>query len=222
MRKIAYLTLMVLMSIILASTIAFGMDIAQKKDILAAHNRYRAEVNVTPLAWSDNLSAQAQKCADYNAATFLPSGRQKHCRTQGFGQNIALSTSSLHLNLTQMVDAWGSEKKNFLNGLYPSVSATGAPDAVSHYTQMIWQNTSEVGCGKASANGYEILVCDYSPQGNIDETMVYSPKQPKPVAVSEANLYKSFRTDYSGMPTRNILINTVLNRPVGCYPPSPV
>ena len=50
MQKIAYLTLLVLMSIILASTIAFGMDIAQKKDILAAHNRYRAEVIVTPLA----------------------------------------------------------------------------------------------------------------------------------------------------------------------------
>ena len=60
------------MSIILASMIAFGMDIAQKTDILAAHNRYRAEVNVTPLAWSDNRSAQAQKCADYNAALFCP------------------------------------------------------------------------------------------------------------------------------------------------------
>jgi len=222
MRKIAYLTLMVLMSIILASTIAFGMDIAQKKDILAAHNRYRAEVNVTPLAWSDNLSAQSQKCADYNAANFLPSGRQKHCRTQGFGQNIALSASSLHLNLTQMVDAWGSEKKNFLNGLYPSVSATGAPDAVSHYTQMIWQDTNEVGCGKASANGYEILVCDYSPQGNMDNMVVYSPARPQAVAVSEANSYKNLRLGYSGIAARNILINTVLNRPTGCYPPSPV
>ena len=222
MQKIAYLTLLVLMSIILASTIAFGMDIAQKKDILAAHNRYRAEVNVTPLAWSDNLSSQAQKCADYNAANSLPSGRQKHCRTPGFGQNIALSTTSLHLSLIQMVDAWGSEKKNFLNGRYPSVSATGSPDAVSHYTQMIWQNTSEVGCGKASANGYEILVCDYSPQGNIDETMVYSPEWPAPVSVREANLYKSLRTGDSRMPARNILIDTVLNRPTGCYPPSPV
>ena len=210
------------MSIILASTIAFGMDIAQKKDILAAHNRYRAEVNVTPLAWSDNLSSQAQKCADYNAANSLPSGRQKHCRTPGFGQNIALSTTSLNLSLIQMVDAWGSEKKNFLNGRYPSVSATGSPDAVSHYTQMIWQNTSEVGCGKASANGYEILVCDYSPQGNIDETMVYSPEWPAPVSVREANLYKSLRTGDSRMPARNILIDTVLNRPTGCYPPSPV
>jgi hypothetical protein len=166
---------------------ATGLSIIEGKEILAVHNRYRAEVNVTPLNWSENLSAQAQKCADYNAANFLPSGRQKHCRTPGFGQNIALATTALHLNLTQMVDAWGNEKRNFLNGIYPSVSATGAPDAVSHYTQMIWQNTSEVGCGKATTNGYEILVCDYSPQGNIDDTRVYSPARPQPVAVSEVN-----------------------------------
>jgi hypothetical protein len=222
MRKIVLLTLLVLLFVTIASTISVGLNSAEEKEILAAQNRYREEVNVTPLIWSENLSLQAQKCADYNAANFLPSGRQKHCRTPGFGQNIALSTTSLHLSLIQMVDAWGSEKKNFLNGRYPSVSATGSPDAVSHYTQMIWQNTSEVGCGKASANGYEILVCDYSPQGNIDETMVYSPERPAPVSVREANLYKSLRTGDSRMPARNILIDTVLNRPTGCYPPSPV
>jgi hypothetical protein len=222
MRKIVLLTLLVLLFVTIASTISVGLNSAEEKEILAAQNRYREEVNVTPLIWSENLSLQAQKCADYNAANFLPSGRQKHCRTPGFGQNIALSTTSLHLSLIQMVDAWGSEKKNFLNGRYPSVSATGSPDAVSHYTQMIWQNTSEVGCGKASANGYEILVCDYSPQGNIDETMVYSPERPAPVSVREANLYKSLRTGDSRMPARNILIDSVLNRPTGCYPPSPV
>jgi len=199
-----------------------GLSINEGKETLSAQNRYRAEVNVTPLKWSENLSAQAQKCADYNAANFLPLGRQKHCRTPGFGQNIAMANSNLHLNLTQMVDAWGNEKRNFLNGEYPSVSTTGSPGEVSHYTQMIWQNTSEVGCGEANANGYNILVCDYSPQGNIDGTVVYSPKPPQVVVVNESNPYKNLRTDYSGMPIRNVLIDTVLNRPVSCYLPSPV
>jgi hypothetical protein len=222
MQKRAFLALLVLLSGLFISISAAELSIIEEKEILAAQNRYRAEVNVAPLNWSDNLSAQAQKCADYNAANFLPTGQQKHCRTPGFGQNIALATTSLHLNLTQMVGAWGNEKRNFLNGVYPSVSGTGSPDAVSHYTQMIWQDTREVGCGKANASGYEILVCDYSPQGNIDGTMVYSPKLPQTVALSDSNLYKTFRTDYSGMPTRNVLVNTVLNRPVSCYPPSPV
>ena len=133
-----------------------------------------------------------------------------------------MANSNLHLTLTQMVDAWGNEKRNFLNGEYPSVSATGSPGEVSHYTQIIWQNTSEVGCGVASAGGYNILVCDYSPQGNIDGTVVYSPKPPHVVVVNESNPYKNLRKDYSGMPARNVLIDTVLNRPVSCYLPSPV
>ncbi len=199
-----------------------GLSTNEGKEALAAQNRYRAEVNITPLKWSENLSAQAQKCADYNAANFLPLGQQKHCRTPGFGQNIAMANSNLHLNLTQMVDAWGNEKRNFLNGEYPSVSATGSPGDVSHYTQMIWQNTSEVGCGEANASGYNILVCDYSPLGNIDGTVVYSPKPPQVVVVRESNPYKNLRADYSGMPVRNVLIDTVLNRPVSCYLPSPV
>ena len=222
MQKKVLLVLLVLMSGLCTSISAIGLSIKEGNEILAAHNRYRAELNVTPLQWSENLSAQAQKCADYNAANFLPLGKQRHCRTPGFGQNIAMSTSSLHLSLTQMVDAWGNEKRNFLNGEYPSVSATGSPDAVSHYTQMVWQNTSEVGCGEASASGHNILVCDYSPQGNINGNVVYSPKLPQIAVVNETNLYKNLRTGYSGMPARNVLINTVLNRPVSCYFPSAV
>jgi hypothetical protein len=182
----------------------------EKQEILAAQNRYRAEVNVTPLAWSDNLSAQAQKCADFNAAKFLKQGTMKHCPTPGFGQNIAQATASSHLTLTQMVDQWGNEKRYFINGGFPSVSSTGSPAAVGHYTQMIWQNSSEVGCGEASAGGNNLLVCDYSPQGNINGTVVYAPPRPPTVLIQATNTY-------SGWSQRNILSNTVLNRPVSCY-----
>lgn len=114
-----------------------------------------AEVNVTPLTWSDNISTQ---CADYNAAKFLAQGLMKHCPTHGFGQNMAQATARSHLTLPQIVDLWGNEKRYFINGMFPSVSSTGSPAAVSHYTAMIWQNTSEVGCGEASARGNTNLV----------------------------------------------------------------
>jgi len=90
-----------------------GLSINEGKEALAAQNRYRAEVNITLLKWSENLSAQAQKYADYNAANFLSSGQQKHCRTPGFGQNIAMANSNLHLTLTQMVDAWAMKSAIF-------------------------------------------------------------------------------------------------------------
>jgi hypothetical protein len=222
MQDRAFLMLLVVLSGLFISTSGAGLGFSEKQEILAAQNRYRSEANISPLIWSENLSIQAQRCADYNAANFLPLGRQKHCPTPGSGQNIARATSGLHFNLTQLVDLWGNEKRYFLNGEYPSVSSTGAPDAVSHYTQMIWQETREVGCGKANASGYDILVCDYSPRGNINGTAVYSPQRPSTIAAGSTNEYKSLRTAFSAMPKRNILINTVFNRPVSCYSQSPV
>lgn len=217
MHKKKILILLFMLSALLVATVEAQLNANEKQEILAAQNRYRAEVNVTALKWSENLSLQAQECADYNAANFLPQGKQKHCPKSGFGQNIALATSSLHRTLTQMVDQWGEEKRNFINGEYPSVSATGSPGAVSHYTQIIWQETAEVGCGKANSSGYEILVCDYRSQGNINGTAVYAPPRPRAVEVSATNQYKTLTNTSAKMPKRNIIINTVFNRPVFCY-----
>jgi hypothetical protein len=43
--------------------------------------------------------------------------------------------------------------------------APGAP-MIGHYTQMVWKNTKEVGCGTASNDNLVVLVCRYSPSGN--------------------------------------------------------
>jgi len=222
MHKKKILVLLFILSAVLVATVEAELKSNEKQEILAAQNRYRAEINVTALNWSENLSQQAQACADYNAANFLPLGKQKHCPKSGFGQNIALASLSLHRTLTQMVDQWGEEKRNFINGVYPSVSATGSPGAVSHYTQIIWQETEEVGCAKANSSKYEILVCDYSPQGNINGTAVYAPERPKAVELGATNQYKTLTNNFAKMPARNIIINTVFNRPVNCYSISPV
>ena len=222
MDKKIILIILFMLSALLVATVEAELKANEKQEILAAQNRYRAEVNVTALNWSENLSRQAQECADYNAANFLPQGRQKHCPKSGFGQNIALATLSLHKTLPQMVDQWGEEKRNFINGEYPSVSATGSPGAVSHYTQIIWQETAEVGCAKANSSGYEILVCDYTPRGNINGTAVYAPLRPKAVDVGETNQYKTQTNNFAKMPKRNIIINSVFNRPVSCYSTTPV
>src|SRR5712691_6171246 len=35
-----------------------------------------------------------------------------------------------------------------------------------YYTQIVWRDTREVGCGVARGPGREVWVCDYSPPGN--------------------------------------------------------
>ena len=37
----------------------------------------------------------------------------------------------------------------------------------SHYTQVVWRNTTEVGGGLARGGSNNILVCQYNPAGNV-------------------------------------------------------
>jgi len=217
--------IIILLAALLFTPIAVAREnltYSDQQEILAAHNKYRAEVNATPLIWSEELASQARKCADSNAAEFLPQGRQKHCPTPGSGQNIAQATSSTKLNLTQLVDLWGAEKKFFLNGEFPSVSSTGSPEAVGHYTQLIWHNTTEVGCAWVSAAGRDMLVCDYRAKGNVYGEWVYNSPPPPVVRISDTNQFKTLRNNFTGKPQRNILVEVAIKRPVSCYSISPV
>ncbi len=129
------------------------------EEILNAHNNYRAEVGVPPLQWSEDLAASAQQWANKLAQT----GTFEHSQA---GENLAEGTTAA-FSVTQLVDMWGGEKQYFSNGTFPDVSSTGNWEDVGHYTQVVWRNTTEVGCGLASGNGNDVLVCHYNPAGNF-------------------------------------------------------
>lgn len=138
-------------------------------EILDAHNRYRAEVGVSPLSWSDDLANHAQDWANQLAA----SGTFEHSGTDGEGENLWMGTSGAY-SLTDMVGSWGEEKQYFTGGTFPDVSSTGNWADVGHYTQMVWRNTDQVGCGIADGNdGNSYLVCRYTPQGNFEGEIVH-------------------------------------------------
>lgn len=133
------------------------------EEILAAHNKHRAEVNVAPLEWSNSLADNAQEWANYLAS--LGGNQLQHSSNSGEGENLWLGTSAA-FTYTQMVDMWGAEKQYFVGGTFPDVSSTGNWFDVGHYTQIVWENTTEVGCAIANAGGNDILVCRYNPPGN--------------------------------------------------------
>ncbi|TAL39851.1 MAG: SCP-like extracellular [Spirochaetes bacterium] len=130
-------------------------------EVLAAHNRYRAELGLPALAWSDTLAQHAKAWAKELAKK----GSLVHATGTGEGENLWMGTSG-YFSFTQMVDGWGGEKKYFKYGSFPDVSTSGRWQDVGHYTQVIWRGTTEVGCGLAKAGGNDILVCRYSPPGN--------------------------------------------------------
>ena len=153
-------------------------------EVLCAHNKVRAQVHnentsipaIAPLTWSDTLADHAQKWADYLFNTH----QEKHDDSiLGIeGENIAYGVSSY----TDAVDLWADEKKCFQNGVFddiynhnssqcdayqynPNEGCTKEKNwkCAGHYSQIVWRNHKEVGCGKAGT----IVVCRYSPPGNV-------------------------------------------------------
>jgi allophanate hydrolase subunit 1 len=72
-----------------------------------------------------------------------------------------------------MVDNWGSEKQYFIrDGIFPN-TCRGGWQKCGHYTQIIWKNTTEVGCGLARGAQMDYFVCQYNPPGNFQGQKPY-------------------------------------------------
>ena len=160
--RIAGITFVAMMCLAAQAATAAPFSDAQKSELLVAHNKYRADLREQPLAWSEDLAAGAQVWADHLAQDVLT---LQHSGEAGLGENLAMWSAG-RASLTKLVDLWGAEKSYFIEASFPDVSTTGNWRTVGHYTQMIWRNTTEVGCGVARGGGYDFLVCRYSPQGN--------------------------------------------------------
>lgn len=134
--------------------------------VVAAHNRERSALGVSALEWDPNLADGAQKWADYLAA----SGKFEHSPNSPNlpkeGENIWGGTKGAYVP-EEMVRLWAAEKVHFVGGVFPRNSRSGRVEDVSHYTQVIWKDTTHVGCGLAKGRHEEILVCRYRQPGNI-------------------------------------------------------
>ncbi len=138
-----------------------------RNEILAAHNKYRQKVGVPPLKWSGSLAISAQNWAKQLAAT----NQLQHSSTNS-GENLWAGTKG-RFSQTQMVDSWGSEKQYFIpNRPFPN-TCKGGWQKCGHYTQIIWKNTKEVGCGMARSRNTDYFVCQYNPPGNFEGEKPY-------------------------------------------------
>jgi uncharacterized protein YkwD len=133
------------------------------KAILDAHNRERAAVHVPSLVWDSDLAADAAVWAKHLA----DSGRFEHSSFEarkGEGENLWEGTRG-GFAPGEMVGAWIAEKTYFDGGAFRTGVTRG--HVTGHYTQMIWRNTNAVGCAMAGARDIDVLVCRYSPAGNV-------------------------------------------------------
>ena len=133
--------------------------------ILSMHNSERAAVGVPALVWNDKLAAQAKAWAEHLATT----GEFGHSTCCGAFRDYGENVAGYFTGIGQGVQLWIDEKNHYNGGPLPPDTPGSGPQAIGHYTQMVWRTTTSVGCGTASGSGhpFSILVCQYSPPGNI-------------------------------------------------------
>lgn len=139
--------------------------------LLEEHNDARDDVGVPRLTWSNRLAAEAQQWAEVLAQR----GNMQHSTHEGrggAGENLWMGSAG-HYGPEVMIGAFVDEQRIFRAGTFPHVSTTGRWNDVGHYTQVVWRDTSEVGCAVAQGGGNDFLVCRYWPAGNVYDRPVF-------------------------------------------------
>ncbi|KAF2624398.1 PR-1-like protein [Macroventuria anomochaeta] len=136
----------------------YANDDTFEKAVLDVTNLYRRQHNASQLAWNESLVEYAKDWSE--DCEFKHSGGPS-------GENLA----SGYPNVTASIEAWGNERDDYDFDKGEFASKTG------HFTQLVWRNTSTVGCARTECNGSQkggkgdapgwYVVCEYYPTGNV-------------------------------------------------------
>jgi len=140
-----------------------GMSNDQINLMINEHNKYRRVVhssNMQTLKWDDELARSAQ--AHANQCVFQHTSPS----VRTYGENLYASPGS---NPGAAVAYWFNEVYDKECGCW-----NGYKECCGHYSQVVWAETNKVGCGFSNcgsignaANQQYLLVCHYSPAGNV-------------------------------------------------------
>ncbi len=138
--------------------------------MLAAHNKVRSQHGLPPLSWSTSLAKNAGLWANHLAKE--QGCRMQHAKGTGQGENLFWASAATwsdgrrevqSVTPAQVVRSWVSEEADYD---YASNSCRSGK-ACGHYTQIVWKNSTRVGCAKRiCSDKSQIWVCRYLPPGN--------------------------------------------------------
>jgi len=159
-------------------------------DTLTAHNKVRGHVGLMPLRWSFGLAESAQGLVDTLAGSgcyIQHSGTEDRWDESGFqyvGENL-YKVINMEPTGVDVVDAWYEEITDYNYGPVGNpctkqkcASRESPPCALGHFTQVMWEETTDVGCAVAECPAQEqptfVAVCHYGPGGNIVGKLPFS------------------------------------------------
>lgn len=141
------------------------------EDLLRAHNEVRRKAGVPPLRWAPDLASAAHDRARRLAGAGCTLERD---RLEGdVGENLLRAAPErtgggtvgvYSVSPEQVIAAWAAEAAHYS---YDTNSCAPGHDCL-HYTQLVWRQTKELGCGVAICPSHgQVWVCEYRPAGNI-------------------------------------------------------
>jgi uncharacterized protein YkwD len=114
---------------------------------LTSINTHRSHHQVSPVTWDDRLAARA---AEYAKTCPL-----RHSNVPGVGETLAWG----YVDFGDVVDSWYGQSNS-----YKSMEP-GFVVPAGDFTQLVWKDTSKVGCAVNKACRLSIWTCWYDPPG---------------------------------------------------------
>lgn len=140
------------------------------EQMLTAHNSLRQQVGVDDLSWSTELATSAQEWADTLIEQNLFGHSPARQRQDGhIGENLTghstVGAGTALQTPTSAAQGWIDEAQYYDHDTNRCTSG----QICGHYTQMVWADTTDVGCAVARTENKkrEVWVCHYAPGGNV-------------------------------------------------------
>lgn len=154
MKKSAFLLILVTCTHFLIAQKADESEIAL---LLERHNFWRSEVGVTDIKYSNELAEVANSWA----IEIKKQGCVFKRSENAYGENMFKGTVG-ETTIGDAVDSWGAEKQYY----DIKKNKCESDEICGHYTQIVWKNTTDIGCAKTICDGSVIWICNYNPPGN--------------------------------------------------------
>jgi len=166
-------------------------------EILAPMNSFRALYCLPPLVWDNELATVADNYAQqciyahttydartnaYAAARAAAGKPALQSPQDSVGENLAAAEG-------EQVDTtgWTGEKSSWTCGTDGYYTGCKAGAVCGHYTQIVWNTTSGVGCARYQCGGntspfndgksWNYLVCNFNPAGNYENVSPFPASQ---------------------------------------------
>lgn len=164
----------------------------EKQEIVKLHNKWRSDAAkgllhqnlkaraMETIQWDDELADSAKAYGDYcNYQHSHVDGVDYTTLNYEYGENLFITSE---LNTTYAIqrssNGWGEEHQD-----YDHLELKCEGNMCGHYTQMVWEKTTRMGCSLSKCNRFNnrdykqpglFLVCHYYPMGNFNGIKPYT------------------------------------------------